>query len=232
MAESVAELLGRLRIVGGPVESLYLNETRVHENFIGQLGAIESFTRTATKKGTAQAGIPVINVGGELSSEAGVTWTLSDPIAQALVLRAALESQGLLSGPDGAAPGCYISFAGKAAISRPGVLDDLQQKRLKEHPGLYEALEAERATVEHISRMTEGPESNIWLLTISEGPSVCAAAFDQRWLRPAWRYWGANSVLPWRSSRLLWRLHETGVPLLAPLHVSIKWQTKLRQTSV
>jgi hypothetical protein len=224
MAESVAALLGRLRIVSGPVESLYLNETRVHENFIGQLGAIESFTRAAAKKGDMRGGMPFINFGGEVSSEADVTWTLSDPIAQALVLRTALKAQGLLSGLDGAAPGRYISFAGQAAISRPGVLDDLQQARLHEYPGLYEALESERAKVENISRVTEGPESNIWLLTISEGPSVCAAIFDQRWLRPAWRYWGANPSSPLEIFALFWRLHETRVPLLRPLHVSTKWE--------
>jgi len=221
MAESIADLLGRLHFIAGPVETIYLNDTRVRESFIGQLGAIDSFTRTATKTGSVEA--PIVKIGGALSAEAGVTWTLSEPIAQALVLRAALESQGLLSGPDGAAPGRYISFAGQAAISRPGTFDDLQQERLAEYPGLCEALEAERATVERISRMTEGPESNIWLLSISQGPAVCAATFDQRWLRPAWRYWAANPSSSLEIFALCSRLHETRVPLLAPLHLSVKW---------
>jgi len=60
MAESLAELLSRLRLVGGPVETLYLNETRVRENFIGQLGAIESFARRAIREGSAQT--PVVNI--------------------------------------------------------------------------------------------------------------------------------------------------------------------------
>jgi len=121
MAESVAELLGRLRFVGGPVETLYLNQTRVRESFIGQLGAIESFTRTATKEGKIEA--PVVKIGAGLASEAGVTWTLTDSTAQALVLRASLESQGALLGLDDAGPGRYISFAGAGYISRPGMLD-------------------------------------------------------------------------------------------------------------
>jgi hypothetical protein len=222
MAESIADLLGRLRFACRPVETIYLNETRVRESFIGQLGAIDSFTRAATKTGSVEA--PIVKVSGELSSESGVTWTLGEPIAQALVLRAALESQGSLSGPNDAVPGRYVSFAGKAAISRPGSLDDLHRAGLDEkHPGLYEALEAERATVEHISRMTEGQESNVWLLTISEGSTICASAFDQRWLRPAWRYWGASPTSPLEIFAVFWRLHETGVPLLSPLHVSIKW---------
>jgi hypothetical protein len=223
MAESIADLLGRLRLVCGPVETIYLNEIRVRESFIGQLGAIDSFTRTATKTGSIEA--PIVKLGGALSSESGVTWTLSEPIAQALVLRAALESEGLLSGPGDAIPGRYVSFAGKAVISRPGAFDDRQRATLDEHPGLYEALEVERATVERISRVTEGSESNVWLLTISEGPTICASLFDQRWLRTTWRYWGLNpSSPPLELFALFWRSHETGVPFLSPLHVSIKWQ--------
>ena len=60
MAESVAELLGRLRFVGGPVETLYLNQPRVRESFVGQLGAIESFTRGVEKEGSVEA--PVIKI--------------------------------------------------------------------------------------------------------------------------------------------------------------------------
>ena len=80
MTESLADLLKKLRFVGQPVETLYLNETRVHENFIGQLGAIESFTRSVTKEGSAEA--PVIRIGAGLSSATDVTWTLSDPLSQ------------------------------------------------------------------------------------------------------------------------------------------------------
>jgi len=85
------------------VETLYLNQTRVQETFIGQLGAIEPFTRTATKEGSVE--VPIVKVGAGLASEAGVTWTLSDPTAQVLVLRASLEAEGALGGLDGAGPG-------------------------------------------------------------------------------------------------------------------------------
>src|SRR6266699_1905741 len=100
MPESVSEVLSRLRFEGGPVETLYLDETRVHEDFIGQVGAIESFTRLATKEGSGGLETPVlkIDVGG--SSEANVTWNLSHPIVQVLVLRAILQSKGSLNGLD------------------------------------------------------------------------------------------------------------------------------------
>ena len=94
MAESVADLLGRLRFVSAPVETIYLNRDRTHDDFVGQLGAIDSFTRGATREGKLE--VPLLKAGAGIGAEAGVTWTMADPTAQALVLRAALESQGLL----------------------------------------------------------------------------------------------------------------------------------------
>lgn len=220
MAESVADLLGRLRFAGGPVETLYLNKTRVRESFIGQLGAIESFTRTATKEGSAE--VPIIKVSAGLASEAGVTWTLADPTAQVLVLRAALESEGTLCGLADAGPGRYVSFTGAGFISRPGMLDDRHRAKLREHPGLYDALEVERATLENVLRMMEGQDASKWLLTVSDGASVCAAVLDNRWLSPSLPYW-INTEGRWKILAIFRRRHETGVPLLAALHVSMKW---------
>ncbi len=95
MTESVADLLGRLRFVGGPVETLYLNQPRVKESFVGQLGAIESFTRGVAKEGSVEA--PVIKIGAGVTAESGVTWNLADPTAQVLVLHAALEKHGAVT---------------------------------------------------------------------------------------------------------------------------------------
>ncbi len=220
MAESVAELLGRLRFVGGPVETLYLNQTRVRESFIGQLGAIESFTRTATKEGKIEA--PVVKIGAGLASEAGVTWTLTDSTAQALVLRASLESQGALLGLDDAGPGRYISFAGAGYISRPGMLDDEHRAGLSERPGLYDALEAERGAQESVLRMMEGQDATMWLLTVSDDVSVCAAVLDNRWPSSSFPSW-VSAGCRWQIFAMFRRLHETGVPLLAALHVTVKW---------
>jgi hypothetical protein len=220
MAESVAELLGRLRFVGGPVETLYLNQTRVRESFIGQLGAIESFTRNATKELKGET--PVVKIGGGLASGADVTWTLGDPITQVLVLRAALESEEALCGLDDAAPGRYIRFTGAGCVSRPGMFDDMHQERLREHldPDLYKALEAERATEENILRMTEGQDRPQWLLTVSEGPSVCASIIDARALTSALRHWMSPDSR-WDIFALFNRRHETGVPLWVTLHVGV-----------
>jgi hypothetical protein len=220
MADSVVDILHRLRFSSGPVETLALNETRVRENFIGQLGAIESFTRAATKKGGAET--PFVKLTGEVSSEATVNWDLSDPIAQALVLRAALESQGSLHGLDDVAPGHYIISSGVGAISRYKMLDDLHRERLQDHPGLYEQLEAERAQQENIMLMTGGPNELLWLLTIDEGASVCAATLEGSSLRDPFRHW-AYADSPWELFALCRRSHESGVPWLAPLHLRVKF---------
>lgn len=223
MAQSVAELLGRLRFAGGPVETLYLNETRIHENFIGQLGAIESFTRAVTREGSIEA--PVVKIGAGISSDAGVTWNLSDSITQVLVLRAALESQGFLHGIDDAEPGRYLSSIGVGRISRPKMFEDVHRDTLQEHRGLYDKLEAERAKQESIVRMTEGAEKSLWLLTVGDRASVCAAILDNSWLRPVFSHWmnPDYAVSRWEVFGLCRRLHETGVPMLATLHVGVKW---------
>jgi hypothetical protein len=223
MAESVAELLSRLRFVGGPVETLYLNEVRVRESFIGQLGAIESFTRAATKEGSVEA--PVVKIGAGISSEAGVSWNLGDPITQVLVLRAALESQGLLYGITEAKPGLYVSFVGTGQVSRPDMFDDLHRDTLREHRGLYDALGAERAKQESIVRMTENSEKSLWLLTVSDGVSICAAVLDSKWLRPVFSHWmnPDYAVSRWEVFALCRRIHQTRVPMLATLYVGVKW---------
>ena len=217
--ESVTELLSRFRFSSGPVETLSLNEARVQENFISQLGAIETLTRVATKGGGIEA--PIVKLGADVSFEAGATWGLSDPITQALVLRAALGAQGSLHHLDDAEPGLYVMSSGVGAISRRGMLDDLHQKRLHSHPGLYEKLEAERAKQEKIMHMTGKPDESLWLLTIDEGTSVCAATLEGTALRDPFRHW-VYADSPWEFFGLVRLFHETGVPWLAPLHLYVK----------
>jgi hypothetical protein len=66
------------------------------------------------------------------------------------------------------------------------------------------------------------PNSFLWLLTIDDGTSVCAATLDNRWLRPAVRHWvGADSA--WEVFGLFRQGHRTGIPLLAVIYVGLKW---------
>ncbi len=54
--ESVAEIVGRLRFVSSSAPAIYLNEQLVREMLVSQLGAIESFTRTAAREMAGEAG--------------------------------------------------------------------------------------------------------------------------------------------------------------------------------
>jgi len=219
MAESVAEMLRRLRFAGGPVETLYLNQPRVRENFVGQLGAIESFTRSSTKQESVEA--PVVKLGAGLTAESDVTWSLSDPTAQVLVLHAALAAQGAVHALDSAAPGQYVDFAGVGAISRPGMLEAGQHAALRKRPGLYAALEAERADQENVLRMMEDPTATMWLVTLSADALLCAAVLNDCWLSSSSSSWMTGCR--WRMFAILRRVHETGIPLLAALHLSVQW---------
>lgn len=58
--------------------------------------------------------VPVVKLGADLTAESGVTWTLTDPTAQVLVLHAALDMHGVVHALDDAVPGNYVDFAGKA----------------------------------------------------------------------------------------------------------------------
>jgi hypothetical protein len=223
MAESVSEVLSRLRFEAGPVETLYLDETRVHEDFIGQVGAIGALTRLATKELSGGLEAPVLKIDASGSSEASVTWNLSHPIVQVLVLRAVLQSKDLLHSFDDIGTGCYIIFSGSGMISRPGMFENLHRDRLKKFPDLYEKLEAERAMQEREMRETDGPKEHLWLLTINNGVSVCAATLMSSSLRPPFRHW-TRVDSPWEVIGLCRRIHEeTKVPWLAPLYLCAKF---------
>lgn len=221
---SAAEWISGLRSSGGAMETLSLNEARVRENFISQLGAIESYTRAAAKNGRLE--IPLIKLGAAVSSEDGATWGFGDPLTQALVLREALDEKHALRGIKDARPGDYIVSSGVGVISRSGTLDVLHQERLRRHPGLYEILEAERAKQENIIYMTGGRRREyLWLLTIDEGndedPPVCAATIEGTTLRDPFRHW-VYSDSPWEFFGLVRRIHKTKVPWVAPLHLYVK----------
>lgn len=227
MTESVKKLLDGLTFVGGPVETIYLNDKRAEEAFITQVGAIESFTRTAAKELSGGGGPPFVTISGKKSTGAVVEYSTDNPLTRVLVLRTALESKRLVYDIDHNAPGRYIRFAGAAVLSRPGLFDDMQREALEQHPGLYEALEAERAKEESNLRVAGDLEHKLWLLTLSEGPVVCPAIITSEWLRGTYRGWvGLDSLWEiFAFSRGFYKsgFYTTGVPSLEAVHVNVKW---------
>ena len=69
--------------------------------------------------------------------------------------------------------------------------------------------------------MMEGQAAAMWLLTVGEGTSVCAAVLNDCWLSPSSSSWLTGCR--WRIFAMLRRVHETGIPLLAALHVGVQW---------
>ena len=227
MADSVAKMLGRLRFVSGPVEWLYLDKERVHDNFISHLGEIVSFTKTTKKEGGGKVKPAIVEIGLNIGKETQVNWTLNYPITQALVLRTALKSVGSLHGLDGIGSGRFISFVGRAHISRPGILDAEHQAGLVEYPGVYDALEARRASIEDCEKLirgTETPTRRQWLLTVSEGASVCAAVLDEQSLGRNFHDWIPPRDTDHRHEIFgLFRQHDSGIPILATVYVQVKF---------
>jgi hypothetical protein len=203
---------------------LYLNKERVHDNFISNLGDIDSFTKMAQKIGKGTVKTPFIEFGGEIVGEAQVTWTINEPITQVLVLRAALESAGLVYRLDDIGLGRFISFVGRGFISRPGLFDAEHRARLANHPDVYDALEARRASIESTENLIRETEARQWLLTVSEGASVCAAVLDDQWLKPGFHHWTAPLTPEYRHEIFgLFRQFESGIPILATVYVGVKW---------
>jgi hypothetical protein len=222
--KSAAEFISGLRSSAGPMETLSLNKARVRENFISQIGAIESYTREAARNGNLE--IPPVNLGASFSSQAGATWGFTDPLTQALILRVALDQKQKLHDIKDAQPGDYVLSSGVGAISRSGMLDDLHRERLSSHRDLYEKLEAERAKQERIMHMTGGRRrEHLWLLTIDESndenAAICAATIEGTALRDPFRHW-VYAASPWQFFGMVRCIHETKIPWLAPLHLYVK----------
>lgn len=223
MQQPMISVLANLKFDPGPVETLYLDEARVNENFIGQLGAIASYTNLATKEIGGGVEAPVVKIDASGSSQSSVTWNLNHPIIQALVLRKLAVPEVAPRDFHDAKPGRYLVFSEAGAISRPRMFDDLHREHLQAYPELYERLEAERAAEENDLRSTNGPDEDLWLLTVSRGPLVCAATLMDSMLRPPFRHWVSASS-DWEIFGLCRRFYEdTQVPWLAPLHLRAKF---------
>src|SRR3954469_417290 len=63
MSDDVSKVLDSLAFRTDPFETLYLNETRLHEQFVARLGAVESFLRSVNTEGKVGADL-VVQLGG------------------------------------------------------------------------------------------------------------------------------------------------------------------------
>ena len=164
------------------------------------------------------------HLGGDIRAEAGIAWAMTDATAQALVLRAALQSQGLLFEVDKAEPGRYVQFAGHGLISRPGMLQEEHRLGLGAWAGLYEELEGDRASQEKVLGVMGGGNPDLcWLMTIDNDTSIVAAVLSNQWLSPGLPSWLGGEAR-WSVFAKVRQRMTTGVPLLAALHITAAWK--------
>lgn len=106
----IPDVLTSVTFTTDPIDTLFLNERRVSEQFTLHLGAINSFVRSYSSGKRAGTDIRIFR--GELSAEQSnqVTWSLEAPIAQALVLRAALTERNVIQDPAKLATANTYSF--------------------------------------------------------------------------------------------------------------------------
>lgn len=98
-----AEAISALSFPRQQFPSVYLHPERVLDAFTGNIGAIEGFIQSAERSGqlSGTIGLPGIELGGERGGSSGtsVEYNLrNDILAQALVLRAYLANNKLLTG--------------------------------------------------------------------------------------------------------------------------------------
>jgi hypothetical protein len=219
----VADELLKLRFSAGPLQSLYLNEDRVNERFIGHLGAITAWTRSAEKGGGGGVDLKVVKADVKGSAGNQVTYGLNDPIVRALLLREALQGEGVVRPPQSAAVGQYVIASGQSCLRHP----DLQfAPEFLLNAGCppdddprYEELELDRSRAEAVRLALAGPASSndrMWLLMLSHGRQIQAASvLNTRWVNDA-----VISYLN-KSWTIFGTLREAigGVPTLAAIHV-------------
>ena len=232
--ESVRDQLEKLQFRMQTPLVLYLNRDRVDTLFVARLGSIQEFTQKAGKslKGTLGVkvgflGVAEASAGAEAghAGEASVTYTLDKPLAQALVLEAALAHDGAIRGIDAAQRGEYVSATGIACFRRPhtdppgytwGKLH--RPWCLQEQDNRFVQLEEKRALQEFDSKGKE-----YWLLVLQkeDGTIVAASVADASWFDPNTSSSYMREHLPTTIFGILESKVEE-IPLISPMLIMLE----------
>jgi hypothetical protein len=219
---SVAEEVLRLRFTGRYVESMYRNDDRIRELFIGRIGSIAGFSRSATKDVNGSLGFKgIAELAGTRGGEQAVEYNLSDPTAQALVLRENLALAGELLAPPDASPGQFVSVIGRSCLSRPPdqpiAFDFHAACKAADQPE-FAQLEQERVAQESALRLMNPGDEQMWLLVLSDGSQriSAAAVLHRRWINQ--NAFMSYMHMPWEMFGVV-RSRVADVPILAAIHV-------------
>jgi hypothetical protein len=217
----VSREIKNLQFVAQHTERVYLNEERTHDRFTLFHGAIATWV----SKGTAKGGLS-LKLGGfgpqaEIGSENQVTYDITDPMAQAMLLLTALQDNNTVKGLDDANVLEYVLVSGESCLRHPSV----PSKRWHTDACMpTEELEERREDAELWHRPFND-HARVWLLMIqrSDGIGRAAGVLDQKWVndgvipRFLHRSWTTFGVLQDRVG---------DVPLIAPIAVFLDYPSK------
>jgi hypothetical protein len=201
---------------------MYRNDDRIRELFIGRIGSIAGFSRSASKDVNGSLGFKgIAELAGTRGGEQAVEYNLSDPTAQALVLRENLALAGELLDPANASPGQFVSVIGRSCLSRPPdqpVAFDLHGACHAADQPEFGQLEQERLAQESALRLMVPGDEQMWLLVISDRSERirAAAVLHRRWINQ--NAFMSYMHMPWELFGLV-RGRTGHVPILAAVHV-------------
>ena len=185
-SESVTALIRRLRFVSSSAPAIYLNERLAEEMFRAQLGAIESFARTASRSAEGSAGPAIVRVGASKETSEQVTYDLGDPLTKALLLHSALGGATALGATLDSAPGTFIEVVGTAYLPPVAAADPLPPQDLR----TTVAAECTRQT--QVVRALGDEDTVLMPLLLTDQRGIVGSVIVRRWIRQEW----AASYLP------------------------------------
>jgi hypothetical protein len=224
--DDVAEEILAFTLSSGPIQSLYLNEDRVNENFTTQLGAVAILVGSAGKQGVGTLNFKIVEVSKQKKAGNEIQCDLRDPLARALAPRTALQSENLTKTPNNAAVGQYFVGSGLPCLRSPdlGSFYPIDRQYIPDAGPRVQELERDRAASEAIRIALAGPTATsdrMWLLTLADGDQIVVASLlNTRWIDDSVINY-ISTMFRWHISGIL-RQRISGVPSLAAIHVWIE----------
>jgi hypothetical protein len=150
--------------------------------FVSQLGAVESFARTAAHELAGEAGAGgFVRLGGSRSGSQEIHYDLSQPLTQALVLHSALRDQGSVQpARTDLARGTFVEVVGEVYLPGLGAMPQLGHTRLDQ---TVAALEAECHRQQQVVRAFGDADTTLMLLIVKDDSRLSASVIDRKHVR-------------------------------------------------
>ena len=176
-SESVTALIRRLRFVSSSAPAIYLNERLAEEMFRAQLGAIESFARTASRSAEGSAGPAIVRVGASKEAAEQVSYDLGDPLTKALLLHSALGGATALGAALDSAPGTFMEAVGTAYLPPVAAADPLPPSDVRT------TIAAECARQTEVVRALGDADTVLMPLLLTDRRGIVGSVIVRRWIR-------------------------------------------------